>query len=683
VRWTVFGAVALACFWRLDSTALNETDEGFAANRAWSMFRHDSIILTYDDVGSDEPQFHKPPLWYWIVGLSYHVLGYNLWAVRLPTALASFLLCLLLYRIHRTCFDDSAALAGAALLCAVPFALHHMRTAMLEVPVLLPSLLAMWVFARDSRRLRATVFSGVLCAALFLIKGPSGLVSMALVVVYGLLVRPFRWSLPRDAAGAACIMALLGGLYFAALPSEYRPEAFSAFFVREVGGRAASGHYGARAMNIAQHLLDNLRWHTVAGAAGLVLCLLRIREPAVRRWLALCALVCVPVFVIVSRLSVPYPRYVLPVYPFVVMLGAFFCFEVVRSRRAAWALLPFAALSLLLESTPLRWTPFLVACGILVVMQIAAARSAPWFRGAAAATLLAAVAVPSALSTAAARDIQIDLRHSRPELIPLAREAGHLVPEDEKVIVGRGFKCHRMLFYSQRALQTLENWLLFEFQPGSVRCGVFMLRDFKHVPFVEAESVLEIGAAQLVRLAASPDATNVVGIRTGSDSRLAQDEEALRLMGLPFERRGGTLIIGSFEALIEQPADGVQIVAEGGASEPGAFRVGKGHALVVQFPVASEVGSIEIVPRDKRQSLDGLRIEAFDAAAASWREIAFVRREPTASFAIRDGRLVRSRAPVLRVDAGRIKTDRIRVSKPEGREARLLDAKVFVTAPPS
>ncbi len=69
VKLLVFVGVAAVCFWRLGATPLYETDEGFAATRADSFYRHGTWRLSYDDVADDQPQFRKPPFesypFYW------------------------------------------------------------------------------------------------------------------------------------------------------------------------------------------------------------------------------------------------------------------------------------------------------------------------------------------------------------------------------------------------------------------------------------------------------------------------------------------------------------------------------------------------------------------------------------------------------------------------------------------
>lgn len=681
IRLLVFAAVAAACFWRLGATPLNETDEGFTANRAASLIRHHAFLVTYDDLTSDEPQFHKPPLWYWIVAACYRVLGVNEWAFRLPTAAASFLLCALLYRIYRRFFDEPVALAGAALLCAVPFVLFHMRTAMLDLPVLLLSLLALWTFAYDERRVRASVCSALLCGAVFLIKGPPGLVAIGVCLAYAALVRPLDRMFLRDAAVHLAVALLLPLLYFAALPGAYRHTAERAFFLREVSGRLTARNVAHRLAVSNHELLQNVRWHAPAAALGLLLVLARIRERTMREWLSFCAVVCLPVYLISSRLLVPYPRYLLPLYPCIVALGACFAFAAARSRRAAWLLPPFAAAGFLLEPSALRWIPAAAALAVFAAHRVPALSARAWVPTAAACVLLASTAVPSALSTAAWRNLAHETRNNRPQLIPLARAAGRLVPEHERLIVGHHFKKHATLFYSRRALQPMDAWLLSDFTPGATRYGIFVTPP-PPLPHVAVETVREIDDARLLRLTVLPDATNVLALVAGTPPELAARAETLRLLALPFERHPGMLVVRRVSPPNEAPLEDVTLRTHEGAAPKDGLRLGQVSMITVTLPGEQALSSIAVVPLSRRDALKGILLEAQDAASGAWRPVAAVRAEPDAGLAWENGRLVRARRRALYIRLGGVRTSRLRLSKPEGRATLLADVKLFVTAPP-
>jgi 4-amino-4-deoxy-L-arabinose transferase-like glycosyltransferase len=61
----------------------------------------------------------KAPLIYWMMALSYRVLGVHNWSARLPLALAAVLLCWVSYRFGRWGFGERAGFyVGLALATA-------------------------------------------------------------------------------------------------------------------------------------------------------------------------------------------------------------------------------------------------------------------------------------------------------------------------------------------------------------------------------------------------------------------------------------------------------------------------------------------------------------------------------------------------------------------------------------
>src|SRR5215470_16307585 len=73
-------------------------DEGLYLQAAREMHdRGDWLTPTVDG----RPDFTKPPLLYWVLGISFSLLGETLWAARLPVALAALLLVWLTGRLAR------------------------------------------------------------------------------------------------------------------------------------------------------------------------------------------------------------------------------------------------------------------------------------------------------------------------------------------------------------------------------------------------------------------------------------------------------------------------------------------------------------------------------------------------------------------------------------------------------
>ncbi len=96
---------------------LFEPDESRYAQIPREMLeRGDAVVPTLQR----EPYLDKPPLFYWLVMLSYRIFGVHDWAARLVPALAVHLTILLTYLLGRRSLGESAALAGALVLTIAP-----------------------------------------------------------------------------------------------------------------------------------------------------------------------------------------------------------------------------------------------------------------------------------------------------------------------------------------------------------------------------------------------------------------------------------------------------------------------------------------------------------------------------------------------------------------------------------
>ncbi|MBW4522522.1 MAG: glycosyltransferase family 39 protein [Scytolyngbya sp. HA4215-MV1] len=79
----------LAFFWQLGNTGLIDETEPLFAEAARQMTVTGDWITPYFN---EQTRFDKPPLIYWLMAISYQILGVNEWSARLPSALAGLLL---------------------------------------------------------------------------------------------------------------------------------------------------------------------------------------------------------------------------------------------------------------------------------------------------------------------------------------------------------------------------------------------------------------------------------------------------------------------------------------------------------------------------------------------------------------------------------------------------------------
>lgn len=159
---------------------LFEPDEGRYAEIPREMFLRGEWVVPYLQ---GEPYLDKPPLLYWLVGLSYRLFGVHAWSARLVPALAVHGCILLTYGFGRRILGERAAFWGALLLSLAPGFVTVARLLILD------GLLTFWVtlalFAAyeavrgDRLRHGWWLLAGIACGFGILAKGPVALLLLA------------------------------------------------------------------------------------------------------------------------------------------------------------------------------------------------------------------------------------------------------------------------------------------------------------------------------------------------------------------------------------------------------------------------------------------------------------------------------------------------------------------------
>jgi Dolichyl-phosphate-mannose-protein mannosyltransferase len=152
---------------------LFEPDEGRYAEIPREMLLRGEWVVPYLQ---GEPYLDKPPLLYWLVGLSYRLFGIHDWSARLVPALAVHACILLTYGFGRRILGERAAFWGALLLSLAPGFISIGRLLILD------GLLTLWVTlavlaaykaVRDHRlRYGWWLLAAIACGLGILAKGP-------------------------------------------------------------------------------------------------------------------------------------------------------------------------------------------------------------------------------------------------------------------------------------------------------------------------------------------------------------------------------------------------------------------------------------------------------------------------------------------------------------------------------
>ena len=197
----VLALTAGNAFWRLGDTFVRDCDEGRYAVAASEMLHaHSMLVTTY--AGETEFWNLKPPLGYWLLDLSYWVMGETPLALRIPAAtcaLAATALTMLVTR--RIAGARAAILAGIMLATSFGFLAHHgARGGELDSPLTLFMLLFLMLAPRLADARPARLAAGLVLALAFLLKSFAILPYVAAVATYYVITRGTNswrvWPLP-------------------------------------------------------------------------------------------------------------------------------------------------------------------------------------------------------------------------------------------------------------------------------------------------------------------------------------------------------------------------------------------------------------------------------------------------------------------------------------------------------
>ncbi|MFQ3648775.1 MAG: glycosyltransferase family 39 protein [Gemmataceae bacterium] len=216
------------------SHALIEPDESRYAQIPYEMLqRGDWVVPTLQS----EPYLDKPPLFYWLVMLSYSLLGVGPWQARLVPALCVHATLLAVYLVGRRSVGERPALLAALLLMVAPGFMVMSRLLILDGLLMLLTTLAL-LCALEA--VRGPVLhtgwwwaSGVACGLGVLCKGP--VIGILVAAPLALYATRLSWHLSgQDLSRQAWLQYLLvvlaiSGPWYVALGVR-QPEFLPTFF---------------------------------------------------------------------------------------------------------------------------------------------------------------------------------------------------------------------------------------------------------------------------------------------------------------------------------------------------------------------------------------------------------------------------------------------------------------------
>lgn len=209
----VIALTAFNVFWRLPSTVIWSLDEaryGVAASEM--LHAHQYLVPTY--AGSPEYWNLKPPLGYWLIEASFHLLGRTVLALRLPSALSALaVVWLTMLFCRRSLGRRVAILAGLLVATCYGFLSNHgARSGGLDAELALLMSAALMMVPRLRGSATARLAWAALLGLGFLLKS-FAILPFALVASIYLATAPERprWSVPAWLPSTAVFVLIVGG----------------------------------------------------------------------------------------------------------------------------------------------------------------------------------------------------------------------------------------------------------------------------------------------------------------------------------------------------------------------------------------------------------------------------------------------------------------------------------------
>jgi 4-amino-4-deoxy-L-arabinose transferase-like glycosyltransferase len=357
-QWLLVAALAyLPLFWLLTSHPVQQWDEARTGVNGLNILRNHEWLVLRD--GDQQPDLWncKPPLWPWLLALSFKALGANELGLRLPSALAALATVLVVFGAGRRWLGSwqGGLLASLILLTSGGYIqLHVTRTGDYDALLTLWTTLGAltWLRYLHAGRSRHAWLTGLFFFLAAFTKGVAGLLFGPGLVLATLALGQTR-RLRRPAPWLAVLALLAGMAAWYVVREQAAPGYWQAVWEYELGGPALNkleGHYTDPYYYLADLMEGKFTfWLVPALAAGL----LGWRLPPDSRGRYLARLVvCVAgsFMLILAFTQTRLPWYDAPMYPLLALLAAGGLLQAARAVAAQqqWQPGPAAKLGALL-----------------------------------------------------------------------------------------------------------------------------------------------------------------------------------------------------------------------------------------------------------------------------------------------------------------------------------------------
>ena len=225
----------------------------------------------------DELPLNKPPLTYWLIGVSYKLFGASYGSARLPSVLAALLVLAIVYLLAERLYGKSTAVISIAMLASSFLFLSFARLAMSDMLLTLCTTAALAGFilalTGEGSRSQALVLLGYVALALgVLVKGPVAIALVAGPIGLELGLRRKRADLKRlRLLPGLALLVLVAAPYFAIVYMRVGAGPLRFFFFGENLQRFTGHVYGASGrpiwFELAAFFSDFAPWSVLIPAA--------------------------------------------------------------------------------------------------------------------------------------------------------------------------------------------------------------------------------------------------------------------------------------------------------------------------------------------------------------------------------------------------------------------------------
>lgn len=321
-------------------------DEARQAVSALEMAQSGNLWVTTFE-GKPEMWSTKPPLLIWFMAASIKLFGYSVWALRFPSALASFAVVLLLYKtLLKYTKNLFIAFAGALVLVTAPGFIgeHAARTADYDALLILFTFSYCLSFFKyiETGKPYSLLWTCIFFTLAFLTKSIAACFALPGLVIYGLYSKRFlsvfyKWQLY---AGIAFCLILVGGYYI--IRERHNPGYMQAVLQNEWGGRyniPQEDNSGPWYYYFAK--LGDWRQFSPAYYFLLPLSIASFYTKGIIQRLSLFSLMLwLSIILVLSASATKLPHYTLPIYPFMAIncgIGLYVLFSALKNRAGSWS----------------------------------------------------------------------------------------------------------------------------------------------------------------------------------------------------------------------------------------------------------------------------------------------------------------------------------------------------------